>query len=96
MSRKYGTSAAVSYASFPREAPTNTQVAPSLPPRAVRPVRWTNSFGEEGQSKWMTVFTAGMSRPRAATSVTTSTGTRLFWNCERFSLRLVVYGKETG
>ena len=89
MSRKYGTSAAVNYVSRSLATLTKTQVEPSLPPRAVRPVRWTKSFGEDGQSKWMTVFTAGISRPRAATSVTTRTGTRLFWNWERLILRLV-------
>ena len=41
---------------------------PSVP-RAVRPTRWMYSLGSSGGSYWMIQSTAGMSSPRAATSV---------------------------
>lgn len=42
---------------------------PRRPARPARPQRWRNAFGSVGGSIWITRSTAGMSRPRAATSV---------------------------
>mmetsp|Transcript_18776 Transcript_18776/g.37953 ORF Transcript_18776/g.37953 Transcript_18776/m.37953 type:complete len:241 (-) Transcript_18776:1487-2209(-) len=44
-------------------------LVPVFPARAVRPERWMKSSWWDGGSVWMTTSTAGMSRPRAATSV---------------------------
>lgn len=49
---------------------------PLLPIRPVRPMRCTYSSMSWGRSKLITCFTSGMSRPRAATDVATSTGAR--------------------
>ena len=87
MSRRYGSSIIVTCLSPHALTPTNTTEVPSRPPRAVRPVRCTKSLGEEGQSKWTTVVTSGMSSPRAATSVTTMIGTKFFWNSDRLCMR---------
>ena len=87
MSRRYGSSIIVTCLSPHALTPTNTTEVPSRPPRAVRPVRCTKSLGEEGQSKWTTVVTSGMSSPRAATSVTTRIGTKFFWNSDRLCMR---------
>ncbi len=46
---------------------------PSRPARPVRPMRCTYASGEDGTSKFTTCDTCSMSRPRAATSVATST-----------------------
>mmetsp|Transcript_9048 Transcript_9048/g.19445 ORF Transcript_9048/g.19445 Transcript_9048/m.19445 type:complete len:253 (-) Transcript_9048:1187-1945(-) len=51
----------------------NRTASPSCPIRAVRPTRWTYSAGAPGTSYWMMVVTSGKSRPRAATSVQSST-----------------------
>ncbi len=50
--------------------------APSRPARPVRPTRCTYTSAEEGKSKLITCDTLGISNPRAATSVATSS-----WVC---------------
>lgn len=41
--------------------------SPRFPIRPVRPMRWTYSSTSLGRSKFMTCFTCGISKPRAAT-----------------------------
>ena len=47
---------------------------PAAPARAVRPERWTYSLTSSEGSTCTTIVTSSMWRPRAATSVATSTG----------------------
>mmetsp|Transcript_5482 Transcript_5482/g.16626 ORF Transcript_5482/g.16626 Transcript_5482/m.16626 type:complete len:253 (+) Transcript_5482:83-841(+) len=57
---------------------SNDSATPGSPARPVRPMRCTYVSGSLGMSKLTTAWTAGTSRPRAATSVATSTGV---WPC---------------
>lgn len=62
-------------ASCPSESGSKKATAlPVLPQRPVLPIRWTYSSMLLGRSKFTTCWTSGMSRPRAATEVATSTG----------------------
>lgn len=51
----------------------NVMHVPALPALAVRPERWMYVSTSLGGSTWITRSTLGMSRPREATSVATST-----------------------
>ena len=53
---------------------TSDVAEPSRPARPVRPMRCMYVSGISGKSKLITCDTPGMCRPRAATSVATSTG----------------------
>ena len=54
---------------------TKLTATPIRPRRAVRPTRCVYSSGSVGTSQFTTSATSSMSRPRAPTSVVTSTGT---------------------
>ena len=69
----------------------NSSALPFPPARAVRPTRWMYDFGSSGGSYCTIQSTAGMSSPRAATSVQSRIPVSAEQNSKKVAVRLFCF-----
>jgi hypothetical protein len=88
-----GIRACFRYRKKPSSSGRNIRSACPLPPspRAVRPTLWMYSLGSSGGSYCTIQSTAGMSRPRAATSVHSSLPVSALQNWKNVVVRFVCF-----